>query len=352
MKILAKFTVGALFAGMGGFCAGFKHKNFQTLWASDINEACRLPYEVNFGNQNSELKFGEDGDIRKLSGLGENGLRPVDILHAGFPCQSFSIAGKREGFNDAKGNGRLMFEIFRLIEEWNSKGDSYKPRIIVFENTPNFLTGNGGEWFRKFCMELTRIGYWFSKRNAFEIDTQADFGMVQNRKRAFMIALSRGAYNGNRFDFTKSIKKYKQNLDDILENQVDGKYFLKADNRYFKEIMASKIDDNNLRLYHYRKYRVRPQKPNHCPTLPANMGAGGHNVPFIITDENQVRKLTERECLRLQGFEDNYIIPNNLLSSKLYQMIGNSVSPVVSKAIASEILNFFEAERFYGQLAV
>lgn len=337
---------------MGGFCVGFKHENFETLWASDINESCRLPYEANFGNQTTELKFGEDGDIRKLSGLGNKGLRPVDVLHAGFPCQSFSVAGRREGFNDAKGNGRLMFEIFRLIEEWSSKGPTYRPRIIVFENTPNFIIGNGGEWFRKFCMELTRIGYWFSRRNAFEVDTQADFGLVQNRKRAFMIALDRGAYNGNRFDFTTGIVERQQNLLDILEDDVDTKYFLKPDNRYFKEIMASKIDDGCLRLYQYRKYRVRPQKPNHCPTLPANMGVGGHNVPFVITNENQVRKLTERECLRLQGFDDDYITPDNLLASKLYQMIGNSVSPVVSKTIASEISNFFEAERFYGQLAV
>lgn len=349
---MAKFTVGALFAGMGGFCVGFKHPNFETLWASDINEACRLPYEVNFGNQKTELKFGVDGDIRELSGIGENGLRPVDVLHAGFPCQSFSIAGKREGFNDAKGNGLLMFEIFRLLEEWTIKGSENRPRIIIFENTPNFITGNGGEWFRKFCMELTRIGYWFSQRNAFEIDTQADFGMVQNRKRAFMIALDRGAYNGNRFNFTNGINKQTQNLSNILEDEVDEKYFLKSDNRYFKEIMASKIDDDNLRLYQYRKYRVRPQKPNHCPTLPANMGLGGHNVPFVITNDNRVRKLTERECLRLQGFEDDYIIPDNLLSSRLYQMIGNSVSPVVSKTIATEISNFFEAERFYGQMAV
>lgn len=349
---MAKFTVGALFAGMGGFCAGFKHENFQTLWASDINVDCRLPYETNFGNKNTELLFGDEGDIRKLSGLRSNGLRPVDVLHAGFPCQSFSVAGRREGFNDAKGNGRLMFEIFRLLEEWSSQDKNYRPRIIVFENTPNFIIGNGGEWFRKFCMELTRIGYWFSQRNVFEIDTQADFGMVQNRKRAFMIALDRSVYNGNRFDFTKGIKKQKQLLADVIENEVDEKYYLKSDNRYFKEIMASKIDDGNFRLYHYRKYRVRPQKPNHCPTLPANMGMGGHNVPFVITNQNRIRKLTERECLRLQGFDDDYIVPDNLISSKLYQMIGNSVSPVVSNTIASEIKNFFEAERFYGKLAV
>ena len=167
-----------------------------------------------------------------------------------------------------------------------------------------------------------------------------------------MIALDRGAYNGNRFDFTGRINKHKQNLSDILEDDVDAKHFLKPDNRYFKEIMASKIDDDFLRLYQYRKYRVRPQKPNHCPTLVANMGVGGHNVPFVITKENQVRRLTERECLRLQGFDDDYIVPDNLPATKFYQMIGNSVSPVVSKTIASEISNFFEAERFYGQLAV
>ena len=135
-KTLAKFAVGALFAGMGGFCVGFRHKNFETLWASDINKACRVPYEANFGNQNTELKFGEDGDIRKLSGLGDRGLTPVDVLHAGFPCQSFSVAGRREGFNDTKGNGRLMFEIFRLIEEWSSRGANYRPRIIVLRILP------------------------------------------------------------------------------------------------------------------------------------------------------------------------------------------------------------------------
>ena len=169
---------------------------------------CRLPYEANFGNQNTELKFGEDGDIRKLSGLGDAGLRSVDVLHAGFPCQSFSVAGRREGFNDSAGNGRLMFEIFRLIEEWSAKA-KYRPRVIVFENTPNFIIGNGGEWFRKFCMELTRIGYWFSLRMLSKLTRRLTLAWFKIESALYDCA-DRSAYNGNRFDFTTGIEKQKR----------------------------------------------------------------------------------------------------------------------------------------------
>jgi hypothetical protein len=125
--------VGALFCGIGGLCFGFKEAGFETSWANDADPyACEV-YRRNFPKHRLIEK-----DVRKLS-VAKDKLKPVDILHAGFPCQSFSQAGGKAGFDDDR--GKLFFEIIRLVKEF--KGG--KPAVIVLENAPFLTMGEGGK---------------------------------------------------------------------------------------------------------------------------------------------------------------------------------------------------------------
>ena len=122
----------------------------------------------------------------------------------------------------------------------------------------------------------------------------------------------------------------------------DDTYYLDEDNRYHKMISAK--EDDPYSVYQLRKYLVRAKEPGVCPTLTANMGLGGHNVPFIF-DRRGLRKLTEFECLRLQGFPEWYRFPEEVSRPKRYQQVGNSVVPLLIEKIAKAVKNKIESER-------
>lgn len=320
------FTCGSLFAGIGGFCFGFEKNKFQTKWSIDNNKWVREVYSLNFPENRLIEDF--NGDITEISVENCN-LSSVDVLHAGFPCQSFSIAGNKRGFDDPR--GKLFFEIIRLLEEWDRK----KPKIIVLENSPHILNGGDGMWFYEIRQKLVNAGYWFSKNSCIEIDTSEYSDTPQKRNRLFMFAFNKDYFNQNKIHIKKPRKEAKDitrfvNFDSLQEDY----YYLAKENRYYKMIME--IADDKKRLYQLRKYRVRKQKINVCPTLTANMGLGGHNVPFL-REGDRLRKLTERECLNLQGFPSKFLWPSDLAKGKKYEMIGNAVSPAVSSIIAKEL---------------
>ncbi|HEX3500425.1 MAG TPA: DNA cytosine methyltransferase, partial [Stellaceae bacterium] len=149
---------GALFAGIGGFCLGFKNAGIRTTWAVDNDPHARETYQRNFKN----VRF-LDTDIRDLS-VRKNDLQPVDVLHAGFPCQSFSQAGERRGFDDPR--GKLFFEIVRILAEFKDK----KPKVIVLENSPFLRYGEGGIWLLELQKLIQKAGYWFRESNCAELD--------------------------------------------------------------------------------------------------------------------------------------------------------------------------------------
>jgi DNA (cytosine-5)-methyltransferase 1 len=151
-------TCGALFSGIGGFCLAFEQAGFRTAWACDVDPYACTVYRHNFPSNRLIEK-----DVRKLS-VKRDKLEPVDVLHAGFPCQSFSQAGSRSGFNDDR--GKLFFEIIRLVNEFKKD----KPRVLVFENAPYLKWGEGGVWFTEITRQLQRAGYWFRESNAQTLD--------------------------------------------------------------------------------------------------------------------------------------------------------------------------------------
>lgn len=140
---------GSLFAGVGGFCCGFANAGLPTIWAIENDEHAVATYAHNFPDVRLICK-----SVTEV-GVGADELEPVDVLHAGFPCQSFSQAGERRGFDDPR--GRLFFEIIRLIREFKDQ----KPAVLVLENAPFLRYGEGGAWLLTLQREIQRSGYWF-----------------------------------------------------------------------------------------------------------------------------------------------------------------------------------------------
>jgi DNA (cytosine-5)-methyltransferase 1 len=332
------FTAGALFAGIGGFCLGFEKFGIKTRWAIENDPAAVATYKTNV----FEVDVLEDdkGPMSILDvGVKKNKLQPVDILHAGFPCQSFSAAGERKGFADPR--GQLFYEIIRIVREF---GDE-KPSVLILENSPNLKVGEGGAWFLELMREIKKAGYWFRESNAFEINAYDYTDLPQTRNRLFMVAFSADHFKNGRLDLNlqpsvqpKDLRKYI-NFDGEIQ---DDYYYLDEENRYHKMISA-KAEDPYC-IYQLRKYLVRVKDSGVCPTLTANMGLGGHNVPFIF-DKRGLRKLTENECLRLQGFPDWFKFPDEIIRSKRYQQVGNSVIPLISEKIASAVISKIKQKR-------
>lgn len=316
--------VGALFAGIGGFCSGFESEGFSTVWANELDNKAADTYEANFKNIVIRKS------IEDLHVCSDN-LSEVDVLHAGFPCQSFSLAGEKKGFDDKR--GMLFFEIIRLLKEYGER----RPRILVLENVPNIQKGNGGQWFARIKFEIQSAGYWFSDSNTKILDPYELNLLPQRRKRLFMVAVSTSHYKSNKFEFPKTntppSQHYSEHID--INKGVDESYFLPKENRYFSAMMKALKDKPEGTLVQYRKYYTRETKEGICPTLTANMGLGGHNVPFIRV-RDRIRKITEYECASLQGFE-SIVFPENVSKGNRYKQIGNSVATPVAKLLAKKI---------------
>lgn len=322
-------TTGSLFAGMGGFGAGLALAGYNHVWANEIDPHACSTLRKNFPG----VHIIQD-DIRKISA---KDLDPIDVLTAGFPCQSFSQAGGRAGFGDERGG--LFFEITRLVREFKDR----LPPILFLENVPFLLYGHNGSWFDIIRTELQKAGYWFTERNAMVLNTADVTGIPHRRERLFMIALSRAHFKSNKFELTfpkvrrKSLRSF---LD--LGKIKDSSYFLPTDNKYYRQLMRIVDPEVPDQLYHYRKYYARKVERGLCPTLTANMGLGGHNVPFVF-DSGGLRKLTEFECARLQGFDSrSFEFPSEVPRSKRYVQIGNSVSAPIATSIGTQLSEIME----------
>jgi DNA (cytosine-5)-methyltransferase 1 len=329
---------GALFCGIGGFCLGFEAAGFETAWANEVDALACQVYRRNFPKTRLIQK-----DIRDLS-VKKDDLAPVDVLHAGFPCQSFSQAGERKGFDDER--GRLFFEIIRLIREFKEN----KPKAVVLENAPYLKFGAGGDWFLEVMTQLQKAGYWFRQSNAQELDLYSLTNIPQKRSRLFMVAWDVNSFRSGRFEFPALEDPPKKNPKEFFdfEGSKDDIYYLPNENRYFKMIKSQNADTQEQKhVYQLRKYFVRQKQPGICPTLTANMGWGGHNVPFIW-DTKGLRKLTEEECLKLQGFPKKFTFPEEIISKHRYAQIGNSVAPPVAILLAKAVKQKYLAEYSNG----
>jgi len=326
---MKKYKLASLFAGIGGIDLGFEQAGFAPVWANEIDTFCELTYRDN--HPKTTLAVGDIKDIHATD------IPDIDILAGGFPCQPFSVAGKRKGFDDDRGG--LFFQIIRLIEEL--KKYDRLPKVIFLENVKNLYKHNNGNTYTHMKEELKLNGYHVVEK----ILNTCEYGNIpQNRERLFIIGFLDERVK-DRFEWPKKIP-----LTNTLEKIIDWSGETISEKYFYKEnLKCFDLLNNNMKnthsIYQFRRVYVRENKSNVCPTLTANMGTGGHNVPLIRDDNNRIRKLTPKECLMLQGFPINFIIPAKLADSRVYKQAGNSVSVNVIKRIAINILGALDGKK-------
>jgi len=360
-------TVGGLCSGVGGIELGFKNAGFHISWANDMDKYAMVTYESIIGKNHYIGK-----QAMKLENIIPNKeysqqLKKVDILTAGFPCQAFSIAGLRKGFADDRGN--VFFEIVKVIKFL--KKNRTAPKVLFLENVKNFKTHDKGNTYNVVKKTLESLNYSVYTKI---INTSSITTIPQNRERTFMVCFygekkwakyqldeQNATLTDNEIlelqndcpatfsyhkQYSKFKKSHKQNIWKILRksHEIQDKYYYTKEKypRAFS-LLDEAVKKKNT-IYQYRRVYVRENKSNECPTLTANMGTGGHNVPIVLVNKKRkrYRKLTPEECFRFQGYE-NINLPGNVADNQLYKQAGNSVTvPVITK-LARLIKNSVEA---------
>jgi len=310
-----KLTFIDLFAGTGAFSLALeKNGKFNCVFANDMIESSKKIYTLNNPNHSFTLQDLNDIDIEDIP--------KHNLLCGGFPCQPFSIAGNQKGFDDTRSN--VFWKIIEILEVC-------EPEIIILENVKNLKSHDGGNTFKVIEEKLQDIGYHIKTAI---LDTCKVTSIPQHRERIYIVGFrDRQKYDKFNFNFSKPAKIQ---ICDLLEKNVDSKYYYTDRFKVFdvvKDGVVKNISENVL--YQYRRVYVRENKSNSCPTLTANMGSGGHNVP-LLKDGNGIRKLTPRECFNLQGFPESYKLPK-MSDSALYRLAGNAVSVPVVELIVNRL---------------
>lgn len=318
-----KLKCASFFAGVGGIDLGFEQAGiFEVVYANEFDEFAVKTYENNFKTK---------VDCKDINLVETEDIPEFDVMLGGFPCQAFSIAGYREGFADKKGRGELFFQLERIFKE-------RKPKIIFLENVKNLVGHDDGNTFRVILKSLQDAGY----KVKYQVLNAMYYGNIpQNRERIYIVAF-RDEELYEKFNFPEPIE-LKTKLKDVIDynGKKEDKYYYTSDKCTFYDILKNDMKNKNT-VYQWRRIYVRENKSNVCPTLTANMGTGGHNVPLILA-KHGIRKLTPKECFLLQGYPDTYKLPE-LANTRLYKQAGNSVVVPVIRRIAEEIKRVLEAE--------
>lgn len=320
-----------LFAGIGGFRLAMESVGATCVFSSEWDKFAQQTYKANFGETPA-------GDITKID---VTDIPPHDVLCAGFPCQAFSIAGNRKGFEDTRGT--MFFEIARIVKH-------HAPKVLFLENVQGLLSHDKGKTFKTILETLQELGY---KVN-YKVLRSKNFGVPQLRPRLFIIATNQPVD----FVFPEPLN-IKTCVGDILETEVASKYWLS--NKMWQGFKERKRF--NKQLGNGFGYNLVDNNSTHANTLTARYGKDGaeilikpdrekrylnvfnkesENIGTLMTDANEnlliddtPRKLTPRECARLQGYPDTFIIP--VSDTQAYKQFGNSVTVNVVKAIAQKI---------------
>jgi DNA (cytosine-5)-methyltransferase 1 len=295
-----KLNMIDLFAGTGAFTLAFQlTNNVNVVFGNDMVEYSKKIYDENFNHKLT---------LKNLNEVKVEDIPSHHILTGGFPCQPFSIAGLQKGFEDERSN--VFWKILSII-------DYHQPKCVILENVKNILSHDNNKTFTTIKENLQKRGYYISYK---VLNTAEITGIPQHRERIYIVCVkSKKIFDKFNLDFPKIEKKPISNF---LENSVPDKYYYTDKSTTWNIIKNNVIKKNTI--YQYRRVYVRENKSSECPTLTANMGGGGHNVPIILDDKG-IRKLTPRECFNFQGFPSSYKLPN-LCDSNLYKLAGNAVS--------------------------
>lgn len=235
-------------------------------------------------------------------------------------CQPFSIAGKQAGFEDKRSN--VFWKILEIL-------DRHTPQAVILENVKNLLSHDDGNTFQVIKDSLESRGYHLRYK---VLDTAEITGVPQHRERIYIVCLkSKEVFDKFTLDFPS---KPKASISSLLETNVPDKYYYTDKSSTWDLVSKAVLKKDTI--YQYRRVYVRENKSNECPTLTANMGSGGHNVPLVLDDKG-IRKLTPRECFSFQGFPVSYKLPG-LADCNLYKLAGNAVSVPVVQLIAQRLV--------------
>lgn len=308
----------SFFAGVGGIDIGFKKAGFDTVYANELDK-----FAVTTLKENFDFII----DHRDIRDVKTNEIPDFDIMLGGFPCQAFSVAGYRQGFDDEKGRGNLFFELERIFAE-------KQPPVIFLENVKNLVSHDKGNTFKVILDSLHKHGYHVSH----QVLNASEYGNIpQNRERIYIVCF-KDEQAHKRFVFPEKTPLTKR-ISDLLEDEktIEPRYFYTAKTPFFDQLVEDVVDAETL--YQWRRKYVRANKNNLCPTLTANMGTGGHNVPLLNVQKksNTIRKLTPRECFNFQGYPADYKLPKDMSNANLYKQAGNSVVVPVIERIAQQI---------------
>lgn len=307
------FSFIDLFAGIGGIRLGFEYAGGRCVFSSEFDENACKTYEANFGEHPS-------GDITKIDA---KDIPDFDILLGGFPCQAFSIIGKKEGFENET-CGTLFFEIERILRE-------KKPKAFMLENVRNLTAHDNGNTFRVIRKHLEALGYVVYAK----VLNALDYGVPQKRERIIIV----GFKDNILFSFPEPMPvSQRKTLKDILENEVDAKYYV---NEKIKESRLIRLKDPNYPRPYISHENMAGSITPHPYSSCLRAGASANYI--LINDE---RRPTEREMLRFQGFPENFkiVVPY----SQIKHQAGNSVAVPVIKAVAKQMidaLKIFESSK-------
>lgn len=293
-----------LFAGIGGIRLGVKEAfgDIECVFSSEIDKNACISYEANFNEY-------PKGDICAIN---TDDIPDFDMLLAGFTCQPFSQAGKKQGFLDERGG--MFFEVLRVLK-------AKMPTVFLLENVKNLKSHNGGKTLETMINELKSLGY----NVYYEVLRARDFGVPQNRERIYIV----GFLKKVDFSFPKALN-IQTRLGDILEKNADEKYTIS--DKLWAGHKARK--ERNKKLGKGFGYSLFNENSPYTNTISARYYKDGSEILIEQKGQNP-RKLTPREAARLQGFSDDFKIV--VSDSKAYKQFGNSVAVPVIRAIAKQI---------------
>lgn len=307
MSTRKKYRAVDLFAGIGGMRLGFEKAGFDIVYSNDIDKHACITYRANFG----EI---DERDIRTVE---TSKIPDFEILLAGFPCQPFSMIGKRDGLADPR--GQLFNEVVRFLDE-------KAPRAFVLENVKNLIKHNKGETYRfiKSALETAGHGYTISETI---LDSQ-NFGVPQHRERTYIV----GIHNPHK-EFVFPVQSDElgiKRVRDILEKKVPDKYYLSQ--KYHDGLMAHKAR-HEAQGSGFGCHILDANGVSHTVVC-GNMGRERNLIQDRAVSINRqgIRKLTEREYARLQGFPEWFQIP--VLTTHAYKQFGNAVTVPVAYQVA------------------
>jgi len=311
-----KFTFADLFAGIGGFRLALQNLGGKCVFTSEWDRDAKRTYRANFG----ETPFGDITKEETKQYIPDG----FDVLCAGFPCQAFSIAGRRDGFEDTRGT--LFFDVAEIIKR-------KRPKAVFLENVKNLLTHDRGNTFSVILSALEdQLGYKVFHK---VLNTMSHANIPQNRERIFIVAFDpKQVSDWGDFAFPDPLPLTTTIHDFLEKDKQPDVFYYRESHKYYPKLVETVTKRETV--YQWRRIYVRENKSNLCPTLTANMGTGGHNVP-LVKDGFGIRKLTPKECFAFQGYDVNTFVFPKIPNSKLYMQAGNSVTYPLVQKIGAEI---------------